>query len=160
MPQRARSRRGLTNWLAESLTPLFVLDARRKVLFFNHGCEALTGWSAGDVIGQVCDYVSEPDYSQVECLTGSLCPPPDVLAGHEQSVPMFLMTRSGEKLTRMTRYIPLVEDGGAVSRILGTIAPLDEPKKTPVTYAFPRWSKVPAGSLQASAVSPVRNSSW
>lgn len=133
MAKRTRSRRGLTTWLTDSVTPLFVLDARRKVLFFNHGCEVLTGWSAGDVIGQVCDYVSEPDYSQVECLTGSLCPPPDVLSGQEQSVPTFVMTRTGERLARMTRFIPLIDDDGTVSRILGSLAPIGEQKKLVAT---------------------------
>lgn len=116
-------------WLADAATPLFLLDARRKVLFFNHGCEVLTGWSAGDVIGQVCDYVSEPDHSQVESLTGSLCPPPDVFDGREQTVPVFLLTRSGEKLARLTKFIPLTGDDGSVDRVLGIISPIPEPPR-------------------------------
>lgn len=129
MPRRSRSRRGLSTWLADAATPLFLLDARRTVLFFNHGCERLTGWNAGDVIGQVCDYVSEPDPSQVESLTGSLCPPPEVFEGQEQSVPAFVITRSGEKLARLTKFIPLKNDDGSVERVLGVISPIPEPPR-------------------------------
>lgn len=127
MAQRSRSQRGLATWLAETTTPLFVVDARRKVLFFNHGCEVLTGWNAGDVIGQVCDYVSEPDPSQVESLTGSLCPPPEVFDGQEQSVPTFVVTHSGDKLARITRFVPLAGDESTVDRVMGIISPLSEP---------------------------------
>jgi DNA-binding NtrC family response regulator len=129
MPQRSRSRRGLSIWLADAATPLFLLDARRKVLFFNHGCEVLTGWNAGDVIGQVCDYASEPDPSQVESLTGSLCPPPEVWEGKEQAVPAFVITRSGEKLARLTRFIPLRNDDGSVDRVLGVLSPIPDPPR-------------------------------
>jgi DNA-binding NtrC family response regulator len=116
-------------WLADAATPLFLLDARRKVLFFNHGCERLTGWKAGDVIGQVCDYVSEPDPSQVESLTGSLCPPPEVFEGHEQAVPAFVITRSGEKLARLTKFIPLSNNDGSVERVLGVISTIPDPPR-------------------------------
>lgn len=111
-------------WLAETQTPLFVLDARRKVLFFNRGCEELTGWEAGDVIGQVCDYVSESDYDQVESLTGSLCPPPEVVEGQEQAVPTFFVSRDGQKRARMTRFVPLRQHDGATDRVLGIVMPL------------------------------------
>jgi DNA-binding NtrC family response regulator len=126
---RSRSRRGLSTWLADAATPLFLLDARRKVLFFNHGCERLTGWNAGDVIGQICDYVSEPDPSQVESLTGSLCPPPEVFEGREETVPAFVITRSGEKLARLTKFIPLRNDDGSVERVLGVISPIPDPPR-------------------------------
>ena len=111
-------------WLAETVTPLFVLDQQRKVLFFNRGCEQLSGWDAGDVIGQVCDYVSEPDHEQIESLTGSLCPPPEVLEGSETHVPTFFVDRSGQKQARMTRFVPLDQGDGSIDRILGIVSPL------------------------------------
>ena len=81
MSRKAHGRRGLSTWLTNSLTPVFVLDARRMVLVFNRGCEELTGWSASDVVGNVCDYATETDRTQVESITGCLCPPPEVLTG-------------------------------------------------------------------------------
>jgi DNA-binding NtrC family response regulator len=135
-------------WLAEAATPLFLLDARRKVLFFNHGCEVLTGWSAGDVIGQVCDYVSEPDYSQVEALTGSLCPPPEVFDGREQSVPAFVLTRDGDKLARLTKFIPLKNDDGSVDRVLGVISPIPDPPR-PLTNAPDRQLHAELAAIRA-----------
>jgi len=117
-------------WLSSTTTPVFVLDDRRRVLFFNVGCEQLTGWSAGDVIGQICDFVSEPDPAQVESLTGALCPPPEVFQGAEQSLPTFLQDRSGNKTSHLIRFFPLTNEVGRVERVLGTFSPIPEPSSS------------------------------
>ncbi len=127
MQHRVRARRGLSTWLADTTTPVFVLDERRRVLFFNAGCVQLTGWQAGDVIGQVCDFVSEPDSTQIESLTGALCPPPEVYEGHEHSVALFVQSRSGEKLSRLARFVPLMTAEGKVDRVLGTFSTIPAP---------------------------------
>ncbi len=114
-------------WLASTTTPVFILDDRRRVLFFNKGCEQLTGWEAGDVIGQVCDFVSEPDLAQVESFTGALCPPPEVFQGQEQSLPTFLQDRSGNKTSHLIRFFPLTNEDGRVERVLGTFSRIPEP---------------------------------
>ncbi|MEZ6051467.1 MAG: sigma 54-interacting transcriptional regulator [Planctomycetaceae bacterium] len=114
-------------WLSSTTTPVFILDDRRRVLFFNKGCEQLTGWEAGDVIGQVCDFVSEPDPTQIESLTGTLCPPPEVLQGAEISLPVFLHNRSGNQTSHLIRFFPLKNVEGRVERILGTFSRIPEP---------------------------------
>lgn len=111
---------------------MFVLDDRRRVLFFNNGCERLTGWEAGDVIGQVCDFVSEPDPSQVEAVTGTLCPPPEVYDGQQEVVPVHILTRSGEQVSRLVRFFPLRNDEDRVERVLGTFSPLPRPTSSVV----------------------------
>jgi DNA-binding NtrC family response regulator len=127
MSPSSRKRRGLATWLASTSTPFFVLDRRRRVVFFNAGCERLTGWSASDVLGQVCDFVSDPDPAQVESLTGVLCPPPEVFDGHEQAIPAFVLTRSGGRLSRLVRFFPLWGEEQAVERVLGTFSTLPQP---------------------------------
>ncbi len=133
MKQRPRTPRGLALWLASTSTPLFVLDAHRKVLFFNRGCEQLTGWKAGDVIGQVCDYVSEPDPAQIEALTGALPPtrmePRRVCRWSQRSV----AHRNGERAAQQVLYIPLPGDEGQAGQTLGVIRPLPEPTIAPTT---------------------------
>ena len=66
MPRRPQG--GLAAWLRDAQTPLYVVDARRVVLFFNQGCEQLTGWTAADVVGSTCDFASEPDGNQLDAL--------------------------------------------------------------------------------------------
>ncbi len=126
MTQRPRVQRGLALWLASTSTPLFVLDPHRKILFFNQGCERLTGWQAGDVIGQVCDYVSEPDAEQLEALTGALCPPQAAIDGDYVLHPAFVVHRSGAQSARQILFVPLVSEAGTPAQILGAILPLPQ----------------------------------
>jgi DNA-binding NtrC family response regulator len=116
-----------------------VLDAQRKVLFFNRGCELLTGWTAADVIGQTCDFVSEPDWSTVEAITGALCPPPEVAAGSEAWLSSVIVTPSGEERLRLLHFTPLLDTEGRVERILGTIGRPPEPQLSPVPVVSHQW---------------------
>ena len=36
----------LETWLKSAATPVFLVSASRRVLFFNAGCQQLTGWTA------------------------------------------------------------------------------------------------------------------
>ncbi|MCA9074584.1 MAG: sigma 54-interacting transcriptional regulator [Planctomycetaceae bacterium] len=130
MPQQPRTRRGLAMWLSSTMTPVFVLDDRRRVLFFNKGCERLTGWEAGDVIGQACDFVSEPDPTQVESITGTICPPPEVFDGKQQNVAVHVPNRSGDHVPQLVRFFPLLNDEDRVERVLGTFSSIPEPSES------------------------------
>lgn len=123
MRRTTRSRRGLLRWLTTTGTPLFVIDERRVVLFFNRGCEALTGWTAADVIGRTCDYATRGDSKSLDSVTGRLCPPPEVLAGQLLQVSAELLHRDGTARPCAIYYFPLTEDSGAPPRILGIVAP-------------------------------------
>lgn len=119
MSRKAHGRRGLSTWLTNSLTPVFVLDAQRMVLVFNRGCEELTGWTAADVVGNVCDYATETDRTQVESITGCLCPPPEVLAGESGRADVAILRRDGESVRRCVHFLPLLADEESKFRILG-----------------------------------------
>jgi PAS domain S-box-containing protein len=131
MARKAHGRRGLSTWLTNSRTPVFVLDARRMVLVFNRGCEELTGWSAADVVGQVCDYATETDRAQVESITGCLCPPPEVLDGDPRRVDVAILRRDGTSLQRCVHFLPLRADEESRFRILGVITAVES--ATPLT---------------------------
>jgi DNA-binding NtrC family response regulator len=120
MPRRRR--RGLATWLTDSATPVFLLDARRLVLFFNHGCEQLTGWKAADVVGKTCDYGSEPEASQVESLTCALCPPPQTLGGEAAACPVRLVHRDGTVFDQTIHFLPLAGEDSEL-HILGFVLP-------------------------------------
>ncbi|MBL8852097.1 MAG: sigma 54-interacting transcriptional regulator [Planctomycetaceae bacterium] len=125
MPRVSRPRRGLLSWLSNATTPVFVLSERRVVLFFNRGCEQLTGWNAAELIGQVCEYASGGDSQSVASLTGRLCPPPEVLAGQSAQAPAELLHRDGTPHPRTIYYFLLQESADAAARIVGIIGPGD-----------------------------------
>lgn len=131
MPQSPRLRRGLLRWLSVSDLPVFVLDARRVVRFFNRGCEALTGWSAADVIGQTCAYATCSNPASVAAVTTRLCPPSQVLERRAVTVTAEFLHRSGAACVRTVHFFPLPsgDDGGLY--VLGVCSQLDAPQAAP-----------------------------
>lgn len=126
MPKRARTTRRLEAWLKDTGLPLFVLNAQRRLVFFNHGCEVLTGWVAADVLGQVCDYVTEAETQMPEALLAAIAPPPDVWTGRLRNVAANIPKRDGETVSRLIQFHPLTDDDQTVRAMLGVIMPAPE----------------------------------
>jgi DNA-binding NtrC family response regulator len=133
MPRRPRG--GLAAWLKETATPLFVVDARRVVLFFNLGCEEVTGWSAADVVGRTCDYATEADPCQIDALTGALCPPPQVFSGRSLTQPVVIPRRDGTTSTAVASFLPLLASSPEDTRVLGVWFPPGTAAPSPGTAA-------------------------
>jgi len=123
MPRRSRKTQDLATWLGTSQTPLFVLDAARRIRVFNAGLQALTGWSAADVVGEVCRYAPDSPGSPGAALAASLCPPPEVFTGVEQVVPAQILTQSGERLSRSLHCFPLRDPDAGITGVLGLVGP-------------------------------------
>lgn len=121
MPKRVRTTRRLEVWLKNTDLPLFVLNAQRRLVFFNHGCERLTGWVATDVLGQVCDYLSDESPHTTLALLASLAPPPEVWKGQRVFASTFLSRREGDPLDRCIEFFPLTDNDQRVSAVLGVI---------------------------------------
>src|SRR4029077_7024233 len=98
MAKRKKKSTELDYWLSGSTLPLFVIDAKRTLRSFNAGCESLTGWAAADVIGETCHYGSASETGGAAALAASLCPPPEVFAGQELSVPACVFHQQGHAL--------------------------------------------------------------
>lgn len=126
----------MDHWLADTGTPVFVLDARRTVVAFNAGCESLTGWEAVAVIGETCPYATAADAPGVQALTAALCPPPDVWQGDPAAVPAYLPQKEGPSLSRMLHFFPLLDGQGKISGIAGVIVSLPTTRSTPTTPAW------------------------
>lgn len=93
-------------------SPVFLVDAHRRVVFLNDGCQALTGWTLPEVVGSVCEFASSGDAGSIEALTGSLCPPQETLDGESQSVARhFVHRETGETSSRMVHFYPLDSEG-------------------------------------------------
>ena len=72
MAKRTRRKGRLDAPLAAAATPVFALDQRRRIVFFNAGCENLTGWTAEDALGTLCNYIAHADPSRIESLADGL----------------------------------------------------------------------------------------
>ena len=110
-----------------------MLDSRRVVIFFNSGCQQLTGWEAGDVIGRTCDFASERDgdWTRVESLLATLAPPPGSGAGAPFSdtpvtAPANFVDREGTTRPRLIHYLPITVPEEPI-RLLGIVLPIPAP---------------------------------
>lgn len=119
MPSTPRTPRGLLRWLSLADVPVFVLDARRVVLFFNRGCEQATGWTAADVIGKVCDYATETDPQSPASVTTRLCPPAHVFEGRSDTVAVSIVHREGGSRDGAIDFIPLPSSADGTLHVLG-----------------------------------------
>ena len=135
MPRRSRTRGGLPEWLSQTELPVFVVDSRRVVLFFNRGCEQLTGWTAGDLIGKVCEVHTDGAADQVTTLLSALCPPvhPAPISNR-----VHVLTREGESLDLVAHFFPL--------------PPIVLETETPAPL---RWLGVLAQRTAAISVAPI-----
>jgi DNA-binding NtrC family response regulator len=129
MKKRTRKRKNLEVWLNASTTPVFLLNASRQIVFFSFGCEQLTGWTADEIVGQASNYDSRSDGPAMEALANSLCPPPEVWAGQELRLPVYLTLRKGESAARLLNYFPLKDEQGQVKSVLGVIEPIRQPQQ-------------------------------
>jgi transcriptional regulator with PAS, ATPase and Fis domain len=129
MKRKARRRIRPEQLIDQAATPVFLVSADRRIAFFNSGCEKLTGWPTDEVAGQLCEYVTDPRSGSLEALAASLCPPAEAFAGQIVSGPAFIACRTGEPQRRMLNFVPLVDDEGTVTGILGVVAALDPPAK-------------------------------
>ena len=128
MPKRVRTTRRLEVWLKDTDQALFVLNAQRRLVFFNRGSERLTGWSAPDLLGQKCDYVSEADPHSAAAVLAALAPPPEAWTGKLAESPVHVPRRTDSPLPRIVYYFPLADEDQDVKAMLGIIAAV--PKTT------------------------------
>ncbi|WP_373649820.1 sigma 54-interacting transcriptional regulator [Schlesneria sp. DSM 10557] len=121
MARRVRTTRRLEVWLKDTSVALFVLNAHRRLVFFNAGCERLTGWVPSAVLGQVCEFVSEADPHSAAALLASLAPPANVWRGDTVTVPAVVAHRELDPVTSQIHFFPLTDTDNRVQAALGII---------------------------------------
>ncbi|MDB5385013.1 MAG: rocR, partial [Planctomycetaceae bacterium] len=134
-----RKRYPVERWVARSTVPVFVIEAGNVVAYFNEGCEKLTGWTAGDVLGQTCHFASTAVSSSIQAVTTALCPPPEVWAGQELQLPVYIAPKHGATSPRMVHFFPLraskEKEADKVVAVMGLITLVKAPG--PPTPASP-----------------------
>lgn len=122
-----RKRSPIEKWLGQTAIPVFVIAADNTVVYFNEGCEKLTGWNAAEVLGQTCRYSTSAPSSSVESITGAICPPSDVWHGQELHLPAYLTHRHGTSLPRVIHFFPLRGVKDKISSVLGLVGAMKSP---------------------------------
>lgn len=128
MAKRRKKTADLDYWLEGAARPVFVVDAERRVRAFNSGFQVLTGWQKGEVVGETCHYGSVSETAGAAALAASLCPPPEVFAGAEASVPGHLIHREGHAIPRLLHFFPLWDENDRLTGVLGIVSPLPAPQ--------------------------------
>lgn len=146
MKPRRRRKTTLDAWLNSVITPIYFIDARRRVRFYNKGCMQLTGWTGADVLGKVCDYHTED--VGADRFLGELCPPPSVFQGTGHSVAAFLTHKSGREVACVQECFPLTNEEGRVEGVLVALSPLEAPRKSPQPTSAQRWHAELASARQ------------
>jgi len=129
----------LETWLKSATTPVFLVSASRRVLFFNAGCQQLTGWTADEIVGEMVEFASDAEPQSIRELATALCPPPDCLAGKELEVPVYIPNKSGPSSGKLIRFIPVNEANDRVTSVLGIISPLPIPAASQSTSLALRY---------------------
>ena len=111
MARRISRKQRLDSILNLVSSPCFVIDAERRLVFANSGCEQLTGWAATDLIGRKCELTSGTDPGQPESATEGLAPPQEVLAGERLQVPRYFVHReSGRSVAQLVHFFPMSDE--------------------------------------------------
>ncbi len=121
MAKRVRTTRRLEVWLKDTSVALFVLNANRRLVFFNAGCQQLTGWTPPDVLGQVCEFVTEANSNSSAALLASLTPPSSVWLGETVTVPASITHRERDPIASHIHFFPLTDVDRKVQAALGVI---------------------------------------
>jgi DNA-binding NtrC family response regulator len=93
----------------------------RRISFFNEGCQSLTGWSEDDIVGQLCEFVTEPQENSPESLAASLCPPSAAFEGRTASLTTHVVRKDGQRQPQTLSFIPLMDEEGALACVLGLV---------------------------------------
>jgi len=98
---------------------VIMVDADRKITYWNLGAKRLTGFSSDETIGTLChdDILNHIDsHGRMLCLDG--CPlHQSMLDGKVREMAIYLQHKRGYRIPVRLRTIPIVEDGKIVGSI-------------------------------------------
>ncbi|WP_459555159.1 transcriptional regulator [Lacunimicrobium album] len=124
MTKRA-AKSGLLVWLMETSQPMYLVDVKRRIRFFNHGSEKLFGVTAGDVLGKRTPFAAGLTMSDefstgnesLEKLLSRLSPPPECFtSGDIATLPL-------DAGSTVIQFLPLRDPSGQIETVLCFITP-------------------------------------
>ena len=118
--------------LAGLSAPVYVVDARRRIVYANEACAAWAGIAVDKLVGRVCYYSAQADLPPADALAAALCPPPAVLDGARATVLLHagvseLLHVEGSDLpvSRWCQFIPIRDAAGQLDAVLALVDPCD-----------------------------------
>jgi diguanylate cyclase (GGDEF)-like protein/PAS domain S-box-containing protein len=92
---------------------VYYIDRERRINYWNHGAERLTGYSAADVIGRFCyDNILSHVDAEGRSLCHTACPLLKTMNdGRERQAILWLRHSNGHRLPVQVRTTPIHEDG-------------------------------------------------
>jgi PAS domain S-box-containing protein len=120
----------LDSLLAHTHDGVFAVDRERRLVLFNKGCEALTGYSAEEILGPMCrcSDVTHCHDEQGRSLAGRLCPGLTILRGEAPASrqKICLTTKAGQERWVETIYTTLYGADGQPECIIGVMRDISE----------------------------------
>jgi DNA-binding NtrC family response regulator len=110
--------------LKRAAEPVFLLDAERRIVFFNPACEELTGRSADGVLGLQCSYGATCGADESGDVAASLAAPPEVFQGAATTVRTLLARPGAEPLWRQIHFFPCHDPSGKLLAVVGMLSEL------------------------------------
>lgn len=114
---------GLLVWLTQTSQPIYLVDAKGRIRFFNRGAEAWTGFEAGDVLGKKTSFaagltsgVATSREEMIERLLSRLGPPPECFSqGRVATLPWL---GEANESSKVLQFLPLADAGEQVETVL------------------------------------------
>lgn len=118
--------------LAALAAPVYVVDARRRIVYANDACAAWTGIAADKLVGRVCYYSAQADLPAADKLAAALCPPPNVLDGARATVLLHVgisellhIGVSDLPTSRWCQFVPIRDAAGHLDAVVALVDPCD-----------------------------------
>jgi DNA-binding NtrC family response regulator len=121
---------GVLYWLSQSQLPVFMIDQRRRVRFFNAACEEFFQCKAEEIIGKISLYsveMDDVDPSHAQQALRQIAPPPEIF---ETTHLIWSGQKIGNQL-RAVHFLNLASRDSNVSIVLGTILPGEPSNSVP-----------------------------
>ena len=142
-------------------TGVYLVDRDRKILFWNHGAEQISGFLAQDVIGRYCPENILGHCNAEQCsVCKTHCPLQDTIRdGQPRQAELYLRHKEGHRVAVRVRAIPLRDQTGVVIGAAESfdvhrfVAGHDRPPNGPEAFdIFSRATGLPANSVTATVL--------
>jgi len=97
---------------------IYIVDLERRIRFWNHGAEHITGYLAHDVVGHALEDVVQACDRQGNSFSGEQRPVTVTLTERRPQVcSAFFLHKNGHRVPVTARTLPMAEDGGAIAGV-------------------------------------------
>jgi DNA-binding NtrC family response regulator len=126
----------LHRFLAESTTPVYLIDAQFTLVYCSPAGAAWLGLSEGDLVGKPCRYHSNPQRGAVAHALAGVCPPSEALVGERVAFLAESPAAEGPPRRRRGECLPLAGSNGRCQGVLVVLEneDLPEPRGGPALF--------------------------